>query len=214
MTPHHSACPSSCRRWLATGATILYLALAAFYFWGPTVPYKLVWPVGFLTVASALLLPWEAVAAFGLCAVGDWMGQCHNFIGQMGFFAAGHVMFIVYFVRRTRAWHRDWRVVPLLLVAVGMVAWSCLTIVPCVSDDFVRMGVTDYTILIVTMAYMACRQSNGLMALGGLAFVVSDSVLAYNKFVANIPHSGLLIMTTYYAAILLLFCGMVCTKQR
>ena len=33
-------------------------------------------------------------------ALGDYMGSCGNFIGQMGFFALAHVWIIIYFIRR------------------------------------------------------------------------------------------------------------------
>ena len=45
----------------------------------------------------------------------------------------------------------------------------------------------------------AASLSRTACALGALSFVVSDSVIGYNRFVAPVPHAELLISTTYYA---------------
>lgn len=63
--------------------------------------------------------------------------------------------------------------------------------------------------VVVYALVLACTLWRGL-ARGGAAgwgtllFTVSDSVLAWSTFVGPLPHSRLVIMTTYYAAQLLL----------
>jgi uncharacterized membrane protein YhhN len=55
------------------------------------------------------------------------------------------------------------------------------------------------------MLFSALMQRSSLYALGAVLFVFSDFILAWNKFVDPIQHSGLLIMTTYYLGQYLLF---------
>ena len=64
-----------------------------------------------------------------------------------------------------------------------------------------------YTAVICMMAISA-RQRMGnandlsvkLVLAGACLFVMSDSILAYNKFVENIPYERILVMTTYLSA--------------
>lgn len=54
------------------------------------------------------------------------------------------------------------------------------------------------------MAWVAILTGNRWAAAGSLLFVASDTVLAWNMFVEAVPYSGVLIMTTYYGAQLLI----------
>lgn len=185
----------------------VYVLLAALWFSPASLPYQLVYPVAFLALASPAMLTWEMAAAFALCAIGDFMGQRNDFLLQMGFFAAGHAMFIAYFLR-----HRSVRKGKPLRVATAIAAviafiWAAAVILARVPAGILRAGTTVYALLILTMAYTACRQREALFGIGAVLFVASDAILAYNKFVCAVPRAGILIMPAYYAAQLLLFAG-------
>jgi uncharacterized membrane protein YhhN len=48
-------------------------------------------------------------------------------------------------------------------------------------------------------------QRSSLYALGALLFVISDFILAWNKFVEPVPYRDYLVLGTYYAAPWFLF---------
>jgi uncharacterized membrane protein YhhN len=132
------------------------------------------------------------------------MGICHNFWGQMGFFALAHIAYIVFFCR-TNPQDRasdgmKWKsaIVALYGVVVGML------IVPHV-HGFLQAGVSVYILLILSMCLLAWRQKNPYYALGAWLFVLSDTVLAWNKFVSHIEGAGYLIMIPYYLGQWMLF---------
>ena len=56
--------------------------------------------------------------------------------------------------------------------------------------------------------------SFNLVIYGSILFVISDSILAYNKFVFPISYSGLAIMSTYMAAQYLITVGAVERKLK
>ena len=64
-----------------------------------------------------------------------------------------------------------------------------------------------YMIIILAMAMIAAARykaeptlENRTVLFGALFFVVSDSLLAINKFIMPVPYSGVLVLGTYYSA--------------
>lgn len=184
--------------------SILYLLLAILFFSPLPVPYKLAFPLAFLTLCALRFSTWPMVLAMGFSALGDYMGVCHNFWGQMGFFALAHIAYIVFFCRTSPEDRTSngmkWKsgIVILYGLVVGML------IVPHV-QGFLQAGVSVYVLLILTMCILAWRQKNPYYALGAWLFVFSDTILAWNKFVSPIECAGHLIMTTYYLGQWVLF---------
>ncbi len=70
-----------------------------------------------------------------------------------------------------------------------------------------RLPVTVYALVISTMLFFAFKGSlnwkkpaGNYVLLGALFFVMSDSILAFNKFYTPIPYNSFLIMSTYCIA--------------
>ena len=193
--------------------SIVFVLLALLYFSPVAVAYKLAFPLTFLTLCALRFSTWPMVLAMGFSALGDYMGVCHNFWGQMGGFALAHVAYILFFCR-TRPEERTsegikWKsaIVILYGVVVG------LLIVPHV-HGFLQAGVSVYVLLILTMCILAWRQKNPYYALGAWLFVFSDTVLAWNKFVSRIEWAGYLIMIPYYLGQLILFVQSMRTRKQ
>ncbi len=198
----------------AMAATGLFLCSAIFFFLPVDVPHKVTIPVGLLAAASLWLCPWQITLALLFSALGDYMGSCHNFLGQMGFFALGHIFYIVYFVRRYfRKVERDRKLTGKAKGYLAMVMFCTLAllgtayfrIAPEAPAGIIRVGVCIYATLISTMLVSALLQRSSLFALGAVLFVFSDFILAWNKFVEPVPYSRYLIMVSYYLAQWLLF---------
>lgn len=198
----------------AISASVVFLACALFFFSPVRLPHKITLTLASAFIASLWLCPWQISLALLSSALGDYFGSCHIFLAQMGFFALGHVFYVWFFVhrwltkvepdRKLTAKVKGQALVYLLLVAaILFVAFT--KIVPCADAGVIRIGVCIYAGLISTMLFSALMQRSSLYALGAVLFVFSDFILAWNKFVDPIQHSGLLIMTTYYLGQYLLF---------
>lgn len=199
---------------VALTAAGLFLFFAAVYFSPIAIPHKIAFTVGSAAVMSLWLCPWQITLALLFSAAGDYFGSCHNFIAQMSFFGLAHVFYVCYFVKRWLAKvERDSKMTAkakglafiLLIMIAALLTFTFLKIVPCAPEGIIRIGVSIYAVLISSMLYMALMQRSSLFALGAVMFVFSDFILAWNKFVEPIEHSGLLIMIPYYAGQFLLF---------
>ena len=192
--------------------SIIYFLLAILFFSSIDVPYKLAYPLAFLTLCALRYSSWPMVLAMGFSALGDYMGVCHNFWGQMGSFALAHIAFVVFFYReycKERAMVGiKWKsaIVGLYGIVVGM------CIVPHVQGPL-QIGVSVYILLILAMCILAWMQKNPLYALGAWLFVFSDTILAWNKFVSPIEWAGYLIMVSYYLGQWVIFVQSVREKQ-
>jgi alkenylglycerophosphocholine/alkenylglycerophosphoethanolamine hydrolase len=192
--------------------SIVFFLLAILFFSPIQMPYKLAYPLAFLTLCALRYSSWPMVLAMGFSALGDYMGVCHNFWGQMGSFALAHIAFVVFFYRLYQQEKAmmgiKWKSV--LVALYGLVVGMC--IVPHVQGPL-QIGVSVYILLILAMCMLAWMQKNPLYALGAWLFVFSDTILAWNKFVSPIEWAGYLIMVPYYLGQWVLFVQSVRVKQ-
>ena len=198
----------------AISATAVYLALTVFFFLPFDIPHKITPCVSALFIASLWLCPWQISLALLFSALGDHFGSCGNFLGQMGFFALGHIWFIVYFISRYfKKVEPDRKLTGKAKGYLAMVIF-CATvllcvvffrIVPLVPSGVLTIGVSIYAILICTMLVSAMLQRSSLFALGAILFVFSDFILAWNKFVEPVPYRHYLVLVPYFLAQWLLF---------
>ena len=134
--------------------SIVFVLLALLYFSPIAVAYKLAFPLAFLTLCALRFSTWPIMLAMGFSALGDYMGICNNFWGQMGGFALAHVAYILFFCltkpdeRTSEGMKWKSAIVILYGVVVG------LLIVPHV-QGFLQAGVSVYVLLILTMCILA-----------------------------------------------------------
>lgn len=198
----------------AISATAVYLALTVFFFLPFDIPHKITPCVSALFIASLWLCPWQISLALLFSALGDHFGSCGNFLAQVGFFALGHIWFIVYFISRYfKKVEPDRKLTGKAKGYLAMVIF-CATvllcvvffrIVPLVPPGVLTIGVSIYAILICTMLVSAMLQRSSLFALGAILFVFSDFILAWNKFVEPVPYRHYLVLVPYFLAQWLLF---------
>jgi uncharacterized membrane protein YhhN len=199
---------------MAMTATALWLAASVIFFMPVDIPSKVTIPAGLLALASLWLCPWQITLALLFSALGDYMGSVHNFMGQMGFFAVGHIWYIAYFAGRYfRKVEKDRKLTGkakgyLAMVTFCAIALLCIVftrIVPETPAGAERIGVCIYALLICTMMVTAMLQRSSLFALGAVLFVFSDFILAWNKYVEPVPYRHYLVLVTYFLAQWLLF---------
>ena len=134
--------------------------------------------------------------------------------GSIYFFLYGLVSFLLTHILYSLAFFRDFKNDPqaskfyghLMFFTMGVFSLSYYSWIRDYLNDF-RIPVMVYMFVISIMAILAgyrYRRVNilsfRLIYLGALFFVISDAVLAYNKFVNPYPYSGILIMGTYMLA--------------
>jgi uncharacterized membrane protein YhhN len=81
-------------------------------------------------------------------------------------------------------------------------------------DPFLKVAVFIYMVALIGMSVMALNRLNikprsgAIMVFtGSLFFIISDTLIAFNKFYVPIPHDRLLVMSTYMAAQFLIMKG-------
>ena len=186
----------------------------------PTLKAGGVGPIAILAFLFALAAPLSvAVPAFCLalalllCTIGDFLlalpDEERNFPRGLVAFLAGHFFFVAAFAP----------FVPLelpstpRLVAVGalvFVSWGMFrALKPGLGPLVVPVGA--YFGVIGAMAATAILADLGgpLVAVGAVTFIVSDVVIAVDKFRARVPAGPWLIWATYYLAIVLIAIGML-----
>lgn len=130
--------------------------------------------------------------------IGD--GTIHWFIIGLSAFLIGHLFYISGFTRHIAfTWSRFSILIPLLLFSI-FIGNRLVTNLILADDKMLIIPVIAYIIVIAIMSLFATMTGNYWAAIGSIFFVISDSILAWNKFIAPIGYSGLWIMTTYYSA--------------
>ena len=148
------------------------------------------------------------IAALVLSGTGDILLSLDGlFIPGLGAFLLAQLTYTALFLTQFR-----WRV-GRLLWAAGIVAYTLactLFIIPQTGD--LQVITTVYMVAISLMAMSAGFRDDSQflwVALGALIFMVSDTLIAIDKFVSPFAGSGVAIMATYYVAQLLICAGVV-----
>ena len=92
-----------------------------------------------------------------------------------------------------------WAAVLLILYGVGMAFWIAGSQFR-IGESFLGIAIIAYISVILLMGWMAIRTRLKLAIIGALLFMFSDSVLAIDRFVYDIPYRDAFVMITYYAA--------------
>jgi uncharacterized membrane protein YhhN len=174
-----------------------------------------------LLTAAAAVLPdahtdlvdrrWWFVAALACCLIGDVLLMLPRdlFVPGLVAFLVGHVLFIVGLLQPPSPPGSP----PFAFSATGLLVASAVALavgaVPAalIFRSLIRDGtgrllvpVAIYLVAILTMAVLAANVGNPAAAVGAALFVVSDSVLALNRFVRPIPHGDVAVHVTYHLA--------------
>ena len=135
------------------------------------------------------------------------MGPASGFIPGLASFLVAH-LFYIRLLRVEQAWFPSRTALATTTVfglAMLVLVWSGL------GSPVLRLAVPTYVAVIVAMAAQAIGRATVLrdgasaaVALGACFFLLSDSLLAINRFVTPVPLSALWILSTYYAAQILI----------
>jgi uncharacterized membrane protein YhhN len=159
------------------------------------------------------------ILALIACLAGDiFLMSPDYFIPGLVSFLIGHVLYIVAYrqhqseddVDSLRGLQRVRLSFPIILAGTGLV----VILYPVLGD--LRIPVMVYAAVISAMVLVAlfrygCTNSKSfwLVFLGAICFMISDSVLAINKFLTPVANAGIYIMSTYMAAQFLIVQGIL-----
>jgi len=158
---------------------------------------------------AGLLFSWAGDVVLELSKNND-----NLFIVGLACFLFAHIMYLtVYFLtpgKNSILNNRIYLLIPVLIYGVILVS--------CLYADLagMRLPVILYTIVILSMLAGALNRiekvkkvSFYLVLAGAILFVISDSVIAFNKFVHQFDSSGIVIMSTYVIAQYLIVAGYI-----
>ena len=167
-----------------------------------------------LALLVLMLAAWQAsagmkgrswlMAALALSWSGDvlLMGQ-GMFVYGLAAFLLAHLSYIQLF-RQDAPWLHSRRAVAIAISAAAVV-FVGLDQNGLPSE--LRVPVAAYVLVIATMAAQAWGRAKHLrsaasvwVAWGGVSFMLSDTLLAIDKFVSPLPYAGLWVLATYYLA--------------
>ena len=168
------------------------------------VRFRIAYPVAALALMGAYLgMGWKFVLAFLFSCTGDAMGAYGSFFGQMGYFAAAHIILIWAFVEEL------WKVRKTLvgLAVTAALVFAFALVIPKVPEPWLQIGCGVYAVLITAMFGLSLMQRSPLFAIGAALFLISDMILSWNKFVGPVTAEKWLIMVPYYLGQLLIWLG-------
>lgn len=126
-----------------------------------------------------------------------------GFISGLASFLIAHLFFLCAFSNDARLFGR-----PLVFAAFTAIGTINLAILWSGIGTGLKLSVLGYVLCLVAMSSQAVSRhldlrsrSSRLAASGGTLFMLSDSILAYNKFYAPIPFAAFWILASYYVAL-------------
>jgi len=145
------------------------------------------------------------MAGLALSAVGDaflLMKDDRWFVYGVFSFLLAHVLYIAAFATRLKFGKLH------ALAVVPIAVYSFLLLRAIHGGMFGEEGsgggmwipVVVYVVVISLMAFSAVMTRSGTAIIGAVLFIISDSLLAWNKFVAPFEWAGYAVMITYYLA--------------
>ncbi|WP_186668248.1 lysoplasmalogenase [Sporosarcina sp. BP05] len=152
-----------------------------------------------LTTRPLFSRTYKRIIIFGLfvCMIAD--AVIYWFLPGLITFLIGHIFYISAFHHVARKSMPIWAAVPLLLYGTGMAVWIAGSQFSA-GQTILGIAIIAYIGVILTMGWMAIRTRMKLTIIGALLFMFSDSVLAIDRFVYEIPNRDAFVMMTYYAA--------------
>lgn len=166
----------------------------------------LLMPVATLMSAQGRTALWLAIV---LSAIGDMLLASRlpmQFELGLGAFLLAHLAYLAVMWPTVSMQSTDR--LPAVLMTLVFIA-LCSWILPFTGQMLLPVAV--YMSVICAMAFCALlsKPRNFVLLSGAILFVISDSIIAINKFIVSLPEASLVIMVTYYSAQFLLVFSLI-----
>ncbi|MCP4670068.1 MAG: lysoplasmalogenase [Desulfobacula sp.] len=125
------------------------------------------------------------------------LDRSEYFVFGLAAFLIAHVFYILVFMRKP-VWAKPRSIVVFIIIAYGIILGSIL--IPKLGS--MMIPVVAYLVVILAMGISASLGSNNhfLILTGACFFILSDTIIAVDKFLTPVPFSSFWIMTIYYSA--------------
>jgi uncharacterized membrane protein YhhN len=161
-------------------------------------------PSGTVSKATSIYLLIALFFSMG----GDVLLEVGHFVPGLVSFLTAQIAYAVLFTKNYSNWNKNLPVsVAIIVFALGMswLMWG--------SAGEMRIPVLGYLTVISFMGLTAASSSIKGVTLGALTFMASDSFIAINRFVTEVPASGPVVMISYYLAQYLLIVSVLNSKE-
>ncbi|WP_308365025.1 MULTISPECIES: lysoplasmalogenase [unclassified Microbulbifer] len=196
-----------------TACAAIYMVLDAYGLRGPWMASMKIVPIAILALLALRSLGGFTrtltLCALTFSALGDLLLALefsNGFVYGLGAFLLAQLIYAGNFLRAAdfRSRRTALRGVPVLITALLLAR----VLLPAAEE--LAPAVLVYLLAIVIMALCAAahRGDSALLFAGAVTFMVSDTLIALNKFVIPLPMAGTAIMVTYYGAQLALLYGL------
>lgn len=147
-------------------------------------------------------------------------GELYFIFGLVAFLVS-HIIYIVVFNKQLKT--EFYKNKFFFLMGVGVILVYLITMLSLLLPSLgeLKIPVVVYALTISTMLLFAFKGSlywrnpaNIYILMGAIFFVVSDSILAINKFYTTLPLSSFWIMATYLMAQFCITSGILCLNQK
>jgi uncharacterized membrane protein YhhN len=126
------------------------------------------------------------------------------FVVGLGLFLIAHIFFIITFSRDFKFQKPK---VPVIVLFVVYSAMMAFILTPWLEEMAIPVYVYMTALTLVGIFAALRSVKNDFTLYGAIAFIVSDSVLAVNKFMFSFVAANYIIMITYYASLFLIVYG-------
>lgn len=115
------------------------------------------------------------------------------FVFGLGAFLLAHLVYTAAFLRERR---RPMAIAAglVLLYSIGVSSW----LLPSLGNLMLPVAIYMCAITAMVISAILARFSTPLVAIGAILFLISDSLLAINKFKTPVPYRDILVWSTYY----------------
>ncbi len=190
-------------------------------------PWIMPWiAVYFLLYFQKPSIKWKVILAFFFCWVGDILLMLANvyellFYAGVGGFLIGHLFYIAIFINHYEFSDKGFVsrkplvIIPYLLYLAGIIALLFPVMI-----GIMRPIIIVYGVVLIGMALAAVNRKGRVskpvfnrIFWGSILFVLSDTLIAVNKFHTEFDYARVLIMSTYIAAQVFILSGLVIEKE-
>jgi len=156
------------------------------------------------------------IFALGLCfsMLGDFFldyDRINWFIFGLGSFLIAHIIYIIALTPLSKEVIKKRRGIIIAYLVYGFSIFSIIS--SNLNELFIPVLIYMSILLFMALATLNSKKSNYWLLIGGLSFVLSDSLLGINKFYMPINNADFFIMLSYYFAQYALVQGMFLAQQ-
>jgi len=142
--------------------------------------------------------PWIIVIGLFFCMIGD--ATLRWFVFGLSMFLIGHIFYSSAFLTKWKfSWSRFLAIIPIGVYSF-FIGSQIIEALNEKGESGLVIPVAIYIFVISFMLFTAVMTGFKSAIIGSTLFVISDSVLAWNKFVNPVVFSHEIIMITYYTA--------------